>query len=153
MNNDLIQISEAIIDPELLLDRVQSRDAGASVLFVGTTREFTGGRQTVRLEYECYESMALRKLGELVDDARSRWKMISCAIQHRVGIVDIGEASVAIAVSSAHRADSFAAASWLMDSIKQSVPIWKQEHWADGSTQWVHPTPDLYPELDDSTAP
>jgi molybdopterin synthase catalytic subunit len=109
------------------------------VLFLGTTRELTGGRQTVTLDYECYEEMAQRKLAELEDQARQRWPILHCAIVHRLGRVDVGEASVAVAVSSAHRQPAFEAGQWLIDTLKVVVPIWKCEHWADGTTEWVHP--------------
>ncbi len=68
-----------------------------------------------------------------------QWPLVGCALVHRLGEVGLGEASVAVAVSSPHRRDAFAAAEWLMDRLKQEVPIWKQEHWADGSSEWVHP--------------
>ena len=78
-------------------------------------------------------------MAELEAEARRRWPLVGCAIVHRVGRVAVGEASVAIAVSSPHREDAFAAGKWLIDTLKQVVPIWKKENWADGSSQWVHP--------------
>ncbi|MBM4002280.1 MAG: molybdenum cofactor biosynthesis protein MoaE [Planctomycetes bacterium] len=127
------------IDTEQALQRVASQRAGAAVLFLGTTREFTGDRRTLFLDYECYPEMARRKLEELEAAARNRWSIIECLIIHRLGRVELGEASVAIAVSSAHRQVAFEAAQWLIDTIKQVVPIWKQEHWSDGTREWVHP--------------
>jgi molybdopterin synthase catalytic subunit len=120
---------------------VASTRAGAVVVFLGTTREFTEGRQTVRLIYEAYAEMAEQTLGLLQQQARARWPLIACAIIHRLGQVDLGEASVLVAVSSAHRRDAFAAAEWLIDRLKQDVPIWKQETWADGAVEWIHPSP------------
>jgi molybdopterin synthase catalytic subunit len=117
---------------------VHSPDAGAVVLFLGTTREVTGERRTLWLDYECYAEMAERKLAEIEAEARSRWTITECAIVHRLGRVDIGESSVAIAVSSPHRQAAFEAGQWLIDTLKKVVPIWKQEHWADGSAEWVH---------------
>jgi molybdopterin synthase catalytic subunit len=135
----MILITSAPIDTAQVLQHVASREAGAAVLFLGTAREFTDGRRTAWLEYECYGTMAEKKLAELETEARRRWPIIGAAIVHRMGRVAIGEASVAIAVSSAHRQDAFDAAEWLIDAIKQVVPMWKQEHWADGTAAWVHP--------------
>ncbi len=71
--------------------------------------------------------------------SRRRWQLVECAIVHRVGHLETGEASVAVAVSTAHRQAAFEAGQWLIDTLKQVVPIWKQENWSDGTTQWVHP--------------
>jgi molybdopterin synthase catalytic subunit len=136
----MIQLTTKPIDAARLLDEATSPQAGAVVLFLGTTRELTNGRRTVTLDYEAYGPMAERKLVELEAEARRRWPMVECFIVHRVGCVPLGEASVAIVVSTAHRADAFAAGQWLIDTLKQDVPIWKREQWADGTTEWVHPS-------------
>ena len=133
------RITHDVLDPAKLLAQVQSPAAGAALLFLGTTREQTGGRATASLTYEAYADMALAKLAELEATVRERWPLIEVAIEHRLGPVAIGEASVAIAVSSAHRAAAFAAGQWLIDTLKEVVPIWKCEHWADGTDEWVHP--------------
>ena len=135
----MIQLTQQSIDTEWVLQQVHSRHAGAVVLFLGTTREFTGERRTESLEYECYPEMAQKKLAELEAQARDRWPLCECLIVHRLGHLELGEASIAIAVSSPHRAAAFAAGQWLIDTIKQVVPIWKQENWADGTKGWVHP--------------
>ena len=127
------------IDTQAVLTFVNSSQAGGVVLFLGTTREFTGGRQTASLDYEAYGAMAEQKLQELAGEAAEKWPLVACAIHHRLGPVALGEASVAIAVSTPHRAEAFEAGKWLIDMLKIVVPIWKQEHWADGSTEWVHP--------------
>ena len=127
------------IDTGQILQFVNSSQAGAVVLFLGTTREFTGGRQTASLDYEAYGAMAEQKLKELADEACEKWPVVSCVIVHRLGPVALGEASVAIAVSTPHRSEAFEAGKWLIDMLKIVVPIWKQEHWADGTTEWVHP--------------
>jgi molybdopterin synthase catalytic subunit len=121
------------------LDAVASPNAGAAVLFLGVTREFTNGRRTESLDYECYAEMAVAKMSELEAEALQRWPLEGCCIIHRVGHLEIGEASVAIAVSSPHRADAFAAGQWLIDTLKEVVPIWKKENWQDGAAEWVHP--------------
>ncbi len=135
----MIELTESPIDVNDLLETVGSTQAGAVVLFLGTTREFTNGRQTTTLDYEAYQPMASKKLEELESHARERWELVECGIVHRLGNVPLGEASVAIAVSSAHRAVAFEAGRWLIDTLKVEVPIWKREHWSDGSTEWVHP--------------
>ena len=135
----MIELTEQPIDTADVLSRVQSNLAGAVVLFLGTTREFTDGRQTSSLDYECYGEMARDKLRELEDEARRRWSLVECYIVHRLGRLELGEASIAIAVSSAHRKVAFEAGQWLIDTIKQVVPIWKKENWSDGSCEWVHP--------------
>jgi molybdopterin synthase catalytic subunit len=135
----MIALTNEHIDVLAALSAVQSPAAGAVVVFLGTTRQVTNGRQTTSLDYECYPEMAERKLAELETQARSRWSIIECAIVHRLGRVEIGEASVAVAVSSAHRQAAFEAGQWLIDTLKEVVPIWKCEHWADGTTEWVHP--------------
>ncbi|MFO0905668.1 MAG: molybdenum cofactor biosynthesis protein MoaE [Pirellulales bacterium] len=135
----MIQLTSHPIDAQDVLRRATTSQAGAVVLFVGTTREWTQGRRTLWLDYECYSEMAEAKLAELEAQARARWPIVECVMVHRVGRVDLAEASVAIAVSSPHRRDAFEAGQWLIDTLKQVVPIWKQEHWDDGSTEWVHP--------------
>ncbi len=127
------------IDVADILHAASSPNAGAIVLFVGTTREITGERKTTSLDYECYPEMAEKKLAELEAEARERWSLEKCVIAHRLGNLGIEEASIAIAVSSPHRATAFEAGKWLIDTIKEVVPIWKQENWADGTSEWVHP--------------
>jgi molybdopterin synthase catalytic subunit len=135
----MICVTAEPIDVPQVLDSVQSTAAGAVVLFLGTAREFSDGRCTASLDYECYADMAERQLRELEDEARQRWPLVGCTIVHRVGHIELGQASVAIAVSSPHREEAFAAGKWLIDTIKHVVPIWKKENWADGTSQWLHP--------------
>ena len=127
------------IDPAALIERVRSPASGAVVLFLGTVRELTGQQRTLRLGYDAYAPMAQAKLAELEATARSRWQISALAIAHRLGTLELADISVAVAVASPHRAAAFEAARWLIDTLKEIVPIWKQEHWADGSTEWVHP--------------
>ncbi|HXT61124.1 MAG TPA: molybdenum cofactor biosynthesis protein MoaE [Pirellulales bacterium] len=135
----MIALTDRPIDAAAVLERVSSPLAGAVVLFLGTTREMTGERRTQHLDYECYPEMAVKKMAELEAEARRRWHLTECALVHRLGRLEIGEASVAIAVSSPHRQAAFEAGQWLIDTLKEVVPIWKQETWADGATEWVHP--------------
>ena len=135
----MIEITNDPIDPQQLLVQVRSRRAGAVVLFLGVTREFTGERQTAWLDYECYPEMAAKKLAEFEAEARSRWPILECSIVHRLGRLEIEDASVAVAVSSPHRKAAFEAGQWLIDTLKESAPIWKKENWSDGGSEWVHP--------------
>ena len=148
----MISIVTEKIDTQALLESVTSPKSGASVLFVGTTRQFTGERETTSLSYECYQEMAITKLQELCDRAADKWAIEKCGIVHRIGEVAIEEASVAVAVSTPHRKDAFEAAQWLMDRLKEEVPIWKKEHGIDGGQEWIHegsvtgePRPSLNP--------
>lgn len=134
------------IDSAALLARVTTPAAGAVVLFLGTVREFTQGRQTVALDYECYPEMAEKKLAELEQQAHERWPGIQTAIVHRLGRLELTEASVAVAVASPHRNVAFEAGKWLIDTLKVTVPIWKQENWSDGTKEWVHPGMDASAE-------
>ena len=135
----MIDLSDKPIDSGALVERASSPQAGAVVLFLGTVRELTRGRRTLWLDYECYPEMARLKLAELEAEARRRWPIVACEIVHRLGRLELGEASVAVAVSAPHRRDAFEAGQWLIDTLKEVVPIWKREHWADGTTEWVHP--------------
>jgi molybdopterin synthase catalytic subunit len=138
----MVELTADTIYASDVVSRVADRNSGAVVLFLGTTREMTGERRTVSLDYEGYPEMARKKMQELESEARRRWPIIECAIVHRLGHLEIGEASVAVAVSCAHRQPAFAAGQWLIDTLKQVVPIWKRENWADGTAEWVHPATD-----------
>lgn len=111
--------------------------AGGVNLFVGTTRQWTGDRETVELEYECYASMALREMERLAEAALEQRPVTRVCILHRLGIVPVAEASVVIGVASPHRAGAFDACRWLIDTLKRQVPIWKREVYSDGETEWV----------------
>jgi molybdopterin synthase catalytic subunit len=138
----MIHLTDTPIDVAAVLEEVRSPAAGAVVLFLGTVRESTGQRQVRFLRYESYAAMAERTLLDLQGEAQGRWPLTGCAIVHRLGEMAVGETSVAIATSAAHREPAFEAGKWLIDRIKETVPIWKQEHWADGTSQWVHPQQD-----------
>ncbi len=134
-----IEFTRDELSPQLCLEYVQSPSCGACLLFVGTTRAETKGRQTDYLIYECYELMARKQAEQLLQQAQQQWNLHRIALAHRLGRVPVGAASIALAVSSPHRAAAFESGAWLMDQIKQLVPIWKQEHWSDGQVDWVHP--------------
>jgi molybdopterin synthase catalytic subunit len=127
------------VDPQRLLAAVADDDAGANVVFVGTARAATGGRPTVALEYEAHEPLAAASLEGLCRVAVEKFELVACAVEHRLGRVPVGEASVAVAVSAPHRREAFAAAEWLMERIKREPPIWKCEERPDGRREWIHP--------------
>ncbi|RKP54179.1 molybdopterin converting factor [Cohnella endophytica] len=128
-------ISDKPLDTGEALARVYHPDHGAAIAFVGTTREWTQGKRTVTLQYEAYVPMAESALARIGDEIGERWPGTLCAIAHRIGTVGIGEISVVIAVSSAHRADAYDASRYAIERLKQVVPIWKKEVYEDG-TEW-----------------
>jgi len=109
---------------------------GALCLFVGVVRDHNEGRRVLRLEYEAYEEMALPLMEKIAAEARSRWRVSEVRIVHRLGRLEVGDASVAVAVTSAHRGEAFAACRYAIDALKASVPIWKKEFYADGEV-WL----------------
>ena len=141
----MIEITDKPIDHPTLIEQVRSPRAGAVVSFLGTVRELTGDRRTTSLDYEAYPAMARARLIDLETEARHRWPVIELAIVHRTGHLEPGEVSVAIAVSCPHRDEAFEACRWIIDTLKELVPIWKQERWADGTAEWVHPGLDPSP--------
>jgi len=110
--------------------------AGAIVTFAGSTRDENAGRKVTRLEYEAYEAMALKEMRKLAEEAQRRFALKRIAIRHRIGIVEIGEISVAIAVSAPHRGEAFDGCRFAIDRLKEIVPIWKKEHF-EGGEIWV----------------
>lgn len=141
----MISLTNSPIDYHTLTETVRSPQSGAVVLFLGTVREMTGGRRTVALDYEAYPEMAEAKLIALENEARKRWPVCGVGIIHRLGHLELGDISVAVAVSCAHRKQAFEAGQFLIDELKASVPIWKLENWDDGTTEWVHPNVDITP--------
>ena len=139
----MIQLTRQPIDFAALTESVRSNQAGAVVLFLGTVREMSHGRQTVALDYDAYPEMAQAKLNELEAETRSRWPVIECGIVHRLGHLELGDVSVAVSVSCPHRHQAFDAGRFLIDRLKEVVPIWKKENWSDGSSEWVHPGVDV----------
>jgi len=135
-----IQLTDHILSVQTCLEQAMSGGAGAVNIFIGTVRNNTQGRQVVRLEYEAYAPMARSEMRKIAEQARQRWTIHGIAIHHRVGVLQVGEAAVIIAVTTPHRAESFAACQWVIDTLKQTVPIWKKEVFEDGEV-WVaaHP--------------
>ncbi|MGE6631208.1 molybdenum cofactor biosynthesis protein MoaE [Bacillus sp. NPDC077027] len=134
--NELFKITDQPIDVNQLIDHVQRREAGAITTFVGTVREWTNGKKTLRLEYEAYPPMAEKMLKQIGKEIQEKWSNTVVAIVHRIGILDITDAAVAIAVSSPHRKAAYEANEYAIERIKQIVPIWKKEYWEDGEA-WI----------------
>ncbi|MCH2114281.1 MAG: molybdenum cofactor biosynthesis protein MoaE [Pirellulales bacterium] len=136
----MIELTRDLVDASALVERATSPRVGAVLMFLGVTRQFDEDRETASLQYEAYEKMALAELARLESEARRTWPISECLIVHRLGLVPLGEASVAVVTASPHRSEAFAAGQWLIDTLKERVPIWKQEHWVDGTKDWVHAT-------------
>jgi molybdopterin synthase catalytic subunit len=137
----MICLTREPIDFHALTEKVRRPRCGAVVTFLGTVRDLTGEDVTVALDYEAYAEMAEVKLAEIEVETRRQWHVGEIALVHRLGHLEVGEVSVAVAVSCPHRAQAFDACRFAIDRIKDLVPIWKKEHWADGRTEWVHPSP------------
>jgi molybdopterin synthase catalytic subunit len=124
------------IDTSALVGEVGRHDSGAMVLFLGTVRDHSAGKEGVtHLEYEVYPEMVEPKLREIVEEAASKWPILTAVVEHRLGEVRLGEASVAVCVATAHRADAFESARFIMDELKRRAPIWKKEFWPGGA-EW-----------------
>ena len=136
MPSTRVRVLTGPIDQAELVEFVASPAAGATVLFLGTVRDHSEGKEGItHLDYEVYLEEVERVIDGIVGEARERWQLEGVAVDHRVGTVTLGEASVAVAVSAAHRSDAFGAARYLIDELKQRAPIWKKEHWPGGA-EW-----------------
>lgn len=136
-----IQILEVDLAAEKCIDFVQSDSAGGHVIFIGTVRDHTKGRQVIKLDFESYLPMALKEMQKICDQIHVMWpEILKISMHHRVGSLAIGEVPVIIAVSAAHRVKAFEACQFAIDTLKETVPIWKKEHFEDGEI-WVaaHP--------------
>ncbi|MDX1690527.1 MAG: molybdenum cofactor biosynthesis protein MoaE [Acidimicrobiia bacterium] len=132
-----VRVGPEPVDAGDLVDAVADPAAGATCCFLGTVRNHAPGREGVtHLEYEAYGETVEGVIAGIVDEAVGRWPILRAVVEHRVGSLDVGEASVGVAVSSAHRADAFEAARYLIDELKRRAPIWKKEHWPGGA-EWV----------------
>ena len=128
------------INPALLIAEVQSTEYGAISLFAGTVRDTNDGRSVTAIDYSAYTSMAEAELGRILAEAEDRFAVTAIVVEHRVGQLALGEVSVAIVAAHAHRAPALDCTRFVIEEIKKRVPIWKQEHYADGSREWVDPT-------------
>lgn len=127
------------LDLSRLVVSVSAPERGAVACFVGTVRDHHEGKSVIRLEYSAYRPMAEVECDRIVAEARSRWDA-DVALEHRTGVLEIGEVSVAIAAAAPHRGAAFAACRYVIEEVKRRVPIWKREHYADGTIGWVEPS-------------
>lgn len=127
------------IDPIALVHAVAAPANGAVLLFLGAVRQVNEGRAVTGIDYAAYEAMALRELRAIVDEAAGRFEAPDIRVVHRLGELGVEEVSVAIAVAHPHRDGAYAASRWVIEELKRRVPIWKREHYADGTREWVDP--------------
>lgn len=130
-------ITRSAIDPAAVVSAVASPGHGATVLFVGTVRDLNDGREVEGLDYSAYEAMAHDELDRIVGEAHARHPGTAVVAIHRIGALALGDVAIAIAAAHAHRAEAFDAARYVIEEVKQRVPIWKREHYRDGSREWV----------------
>lgn len=135
----MIRIQTEVIDYAALTEAARTAQCGALCLFLGTVRELTAGKRTASLTYEAHSTLAAKLMAQVEGETRARWPVHEIMLVHRVGHLGLGEVSVAVAVSCPHRHQAFDACRYAIDRLKEIVPIWKQEHWAGGATEWVHP--------------
>jgi molybdopterin synthase catalytic subunit len=135
-----IQLFDTPLRPQAAIEAVRSPGTGATAVFIGTVRDHTRGREVLRLEFEAYAPMAISEMEKIAREVSRRWQAHSVAIHHRIGVLGIGDLAVVIAVATPHRAAAFEACAYAMDTLKQTVPIWKKEIFKDGEV-WVaaHP--------------
>jgi len=136
----MIKITQEKLERDAIIKSVEDDRAGGLCSFIGTVRNQTKGKKVVRLEFEAYKDMAFKELLKITDAINKKWEVFAIAIHHRTGVVEIGEDAVVIAVSAAHRKEAFAACQYAIDTLKETVPIWKKEVFEDGE-EWVSAHP------------
>jgi molybdopterin synthase catalytic subunit len=129
----------APIDPSALIREVSAEDRGAIVLFLGTVRNSNEGRAVSGIDYSAYDAMAVAEMNRIAAEATSQFPGVAIALEHRVGTLAIGDVSVAIACAHPHRAAALDANRYVIEELKRRVPIWKREHYLDGTSEWVDP--------------
>lgn len=135
-----VAITEAPIDTAAILAEVQSPGHGAEILFVGTVREVNDGKPVDGMEYTAYVAMAEKEMAAIAREAAEKFSGSFVVIVHRIGQLAIGEASVAIATANAHRDAAYSASRYVIEQLKTRVPVWKREHYTDGTREWIDPT-------------
>jgi len=138
----MITITNEALQPDVITRHVEGSGSGAVVTFLGTTRDTTAHRKVLYLEYESYGPMAEKQLAQVDQEMRTMWTLEDVAISHRLGRLEIGDISLVVAVSAAHRKESFSACQYAVDRIKQTVPIWKKEYF-EGGEIWVESPEDF----------
>jgi len=135
----MVTLTRELIDISLLLEKTINADCGATVLFLGTVREHTNLKITKSLTYEAYEPMALKMIQSICDKATEKWNIGKIMVIHRLGCCKPMEITVAVITTAPHRAEAFASCSWVIDEIKKTVPIWKEELDNSNNSVWIHP--------------
>lgn len=130
-------IVEHALDPCAALAEVAAHRNGATVVFVGTVREMNDGAAVSGLDYSAYDAMARRELAAIAQEASTRWETRDIVVEHRTGSLELGDASVVIAVAHPHRGSAYDASRYIIEELKKRLPIWKREHYVDGRAEWV----------------
>jgi len=133
-----VALVERSLDAAALNAEVASVANGATLLFVGSVRDVNDGRAVTGIEYSAYNAMAEREMSDIVREAVERFGTDAIVVEHRIGTLDLGEASVVIAVGHPHRGRAYDASRYVIEELKKRVPIWKREHYVDGAREWVH---------------
>lgn len=136
----MIKITEHPLNPDDITSTVFNDEAGAVNVFVGTVRATTRHKRVVKLEFETYLNMAIKEIEKIIEQVKSKWPVHHVVIHHRIGTLTVGEIAVVIAVSASHRKEAFAACQYAIDTLKETVPIWKKEIFEDGE-EWVSAHP------------
>lgn len=136
----IANITDQPIDIADLIKSVSGAECGAASVFIGVVRDENEGRSVTGIEYSAYREMALKELNRIVEEAAFRFGTTRIAVEHRVGYLAVGEASVAIAVGDPHRTPALDATRHIIEELKRRVPIWKREHYVDGTREWVDPS-------------
>lgn len=137
MDANLARVTTEAIDPARMLGGALSSADGAALLFWGVVRQENDGRAVSSLEYSAYVPMAEKEMLAIADEARGRFGTGAIHVVHRIGLLEVGEASVAIAVASPHRAEAYEASRYVIEELKRRVPVWKREGYVDGEREWV----------------
>jgi molybdopterin synthase catalytic subunit len=149
---DRFRVTREPLDPQRLVNLVRRDESGALALFYGVVRDNSRGRRVLYLEYDAYPSMAVKKIKQVAQEVRSRWEITDVAVHHRIGRLEVGETSLLVAVSAAHRREAFEACHYAVDRIKEIVPVWKKEVW-EGGESWVEGHPVAAPVEPGSSGP
>ncbi|GAA5522913.1 molybdenum cofactor biosynthesis protein MoaE [Aliifodinibius salicampi] len=136
----MVELTDKPIDVQQMINRVSSEKAGALALFIGTVRNMTDGKRVVKLDFEAYDKMAISELEKIVNRAKEQWPIKNISVIHRIGELRISDIAVVIAVSSPHRKEAFRACEFVIDTLKETVPIWKKEFFEDKEV-WVSAHP------------
>jgi molybdopterin synthase catalytic subunit len=147
----LFEVTRQALDIQRLIDHVREDESGAVALFLGVVRNNSLGRRVLHLDYDAYPEMAEKVMGQVAQETTARWPLSDVAIQHRIGRLEIGQASLAVAVASPHRQEAFQACHYIVDRVKEVVPIWKKEVW-EGGEVWIEGEPVGKPEARETSS-